>query len=547
MDSVRVSRKDFITPRCTKACPAGVDVPRYIRAVKDGRYDDAIAVLREKLPLPIVCADACFAPCEDVCSYKQFGDPIAIRALKRAAVDNGSDTWKQQQITARDSGKKVAVIGAGPTGLTAAYYLALKGHAVNLYDIFPRPGGMLRYGIPSYRLPRERLDRDIQTVLDLGVTFKGNVTIGKDLPLSQIHADHDALLIATGANSSVHIPLEGKDKDNVIWGWNFLRDVALNNSPRIGNRVAVIGGGNVAVDVALTARRLGARDVSVICLESREEMPAHPWEIKLAEEEGVRLLCEWAPNKIFGDECACGVSLKRCVSVFDDCCEFNPAYDDMITNKIDADTIILAIGQSPVLDFVEYHTGITVTGNRINTDDTLATGEPGIFSGGDVVTGPLSIISGIAQGRKAAAAMDEYLGGSGDITEHLAPKEEAILLPPMERVVRQRNQMPHLAPWERQGFEQVEQSLTLDQIKAEAARCLNCDARQFDVILDTEKCKECGYCADCCTVETFTPADFFNTKGYRPMEVKNSDNCVGCLKCFFVCPDFAINIHERTA
>ncbi|MDF1590396.1 MAG: FAD-dependent oxidoreductase [Desulfobacterales bacterium] len=547
MNSVRVSKKDFIIPRCTLTCPAEVDVPRYIRAVKEGRYDDAVAVLREKLPIPTVCADACFAPCEDVCAYKQFGDPIAIRALKRTAVDNGGDAWKQRQQKTPVTGKSVGVVGAGPAGLTAAYYLALRGHAVTLYDIFPQPGGMLRYGIPRYRLPQERLDKDIQVIMDLGITFKGDTTIGRELSLSQLRQNCDAVFIATGANSSARISLEGKEKKGVIWGWDFLRDVALGHTPKVGAKVAVIGGGNVAVDVALTARRLGARKVSVICLESREEMPAHPWEIKLAEEEGVTFLCEWAPRQVLGDDCACGIGLMRCVSVFDDACVFNPSYDDMITNKIDADTVILAIGQAPILDFVKEHSRISVKGSRISTDDNLATGEPGIFSGGDVVTGPKSIVGGIAQGRKAAAAIDRYLGGTGEVAEQLAPAEDDIVLPPMERVIRQCNQMAHLAPWERQGFEQVEQGLAPDQVSAEASRCLNCDARQFEVILDTEKCKECGYCKEVCSVETFGAADFFNGKGYRPMVVKRADWCVGCFKCFFVCPDFAINVKELTA
>jgi formate dehydrogenase (NADP+) beta subunit len=547
MNSAIVSKKDFIIPRCTSACPAEVDVPRYIRAVNEGRFDDAVAVLREKLPLPVVCADACFAPCEDVCAYKQFGDPIAIRALKRAAVDNGGDAWMKRRRQTPATGKKAAIIGAGPAGLTAAYYLSLKGHTVSMYDNFPQPGGMLRYGIPRYRLPQARLDRDIKAIMDLGITFKGGTTIGRNLSLQQLRQENDAVFIATGANSSARIPLEGKDKTGVIWGWDFLRDIALGQAPRLGAKVAVIGGGNVAVDVALTARRLGARKVSVICLESRQEMPAHPWEIQLAEEEGVTFLCEWAPRKVLGNECACGVGLMRCVSVFDDACTFNPAYDEMITDRVDADTIILAIGQAPILDFAEQYPNIRVEGHRIGTDENLACGEPGIYSGGDVVTGPQSIVSAIAQGRRAAAAIDTYLGGTGDIVEHLAPDEDSIMLPPMERVIRQRNRMPHLAPWEREGFEQVEQGLTSDQVRAEASRCLNCDARQFEVVLDTEKCKECGYCKAACTVGTFESADFFNAKGYRPMVVKKADWCVGCFKCFFVCPDFAINVKELTA
>ena len=547
MSQVRVSRKDFIVPRCSNACPAGVDVPRYIRAVKDGRYDDAVAVLRERIPFPTVCADACFAPCEDACAYRQFGDPIAIRALKRAAVDNGGDAWKQNQKKAAATGKKVAVVGAGPAGLTAAYYLSLQGHAVTICDEFPQPGGMMRYGIPKYRLPQDRLEKDVAAVMDLGVTFKGETSVGKNISLDDIKKDFDAVFIASGANSSAQIPLEGRDMAGVLWGWDFLRDVALGKAPKVGKEVVVIGGGNVAIDVALTAKRTGARDVSIVCLETREEMPAHPWEIKLAEEEGVIIHNSWAPKMVLGDAAACGIGLMRCASVFDNACNFNPVYDEMITHKIDAETIILAIGQAPVLEFVG--SGVEVSRNRIVTDpDTLATSAAGIFAGGDVVTGPQSIIGGIAQGRKAAESIDKYLGGKGETAETLAPAENEILLPPMEQLIRPRNEMAHLAPWARaQGFDQVEQGLTADQIKAEASRCLNCDARKFEVVLDTEKCKECGYCKEVCGVETFGPAEFFNAKGYRPMEVKSADWCVGCFKCFFSCPDFAIDVREITA
>jgi formate dehydrogenase beta subunit len=547
MSQVRVSRKDFIVPRCTNACPAGVDVPRYIRAVKDGRYDDAVAVLRERIPFPTVCADACFAPCEDECAYKQFGDPIAIRALKRAAVDNGGDAWKNNQKKASSTGKKVAVIGAGPAGLTSAYYLSLQGHDVTVFDEFPQPGGMMRYGIPKYRLPQERLDKDVAAIMDLGVTFKGETSIGGNISLEDIKKDFDAVFIASGANSSAQIPLEGRDMNGVLWGWDFLRDVALGKDVKLGKEVVVVGGGNVAIDVALTAKRMGARDVSIVCLESREEMPAHPWEIKLAEEEGVIIHNAWAPKMVLGDSVACGIGLMRCTSVFDDACSFNPVYDEMITHKIDAENIILAIGQAPVLEFVGN--GVEVKANRITADpDTLATSAAGVFAGGDVVTGPQSIIGGIAQGRQAAESIDKYLGGKGDIAETLAPAEDEILLPPMEQLIRSRNEMAHLAPWARaQGFDQVEQGLTAEQVKAEASRCLNCDARKFEVVLDTEKCKECGYCAEVCGVETFGPAESFNAKGYRPMEVKSADWCVGCFKCFFSCPDFAIDVRELTA
>jgi len=544
-----IERKDFIVPRCTEACPAGVDVPRYIRAVKDQKYDEAVAVLREKLPLPTVCADACFAPCEDVCAYKQFGDPIAIRAIKRAAVDKGGDTWKNKKKAADKTGKKVAIVGAGPAGLTAAYYLAGKGHEVTIFDSFPKPGGTMRYGIPNYRLPEERLDKDINDILEWGVTFKGNTVIGKDLTLDQLKGDFDAVFVASGANGSAKIPLEGSEKKGVLWGWDFLRDIGMGQSFDFKGDVIVVGGGNVAIDVALTAKRMGAESVHLFCLEKRDEMPAHEWEIARAEEEGVLVNNSWGPKKVLGEEKATGLGLIKCTSVFDKAGNFNPSYDEEITYRMNANRIILAIGQTADLEFVNKLKGINATGGRIAVEETgLATGENGVYAGGDVVSGPDSIINAMAHGRKAASAIDQHLGGDGNIDEALATPEDEVALTDFVVEPEPREDMALLRPWERtSGFDQVELGLTDEQIAAESSRCLNCDAREFEVVLNVEYCKECGYCAEVCEVGTFGPADFFNEKGYKPEEVKTSDWCVGCFKCYFACPDFAIDVREITA
>ena len=438
----RVSRKDFITPRCTAACPAGVDVPRYIRAVRDGRFDEAVAVLRERLPLPTVCADACFAPCEDACAYRQFGDPIAIRALKRAAVDKGGDAWLANRKKTPPSGKKVAVIGAGPAGLTAAYYLATLGHQVTLLDTFPKPGGTLRYGIPKYRLPEARLDKDIKVILAMGVTFQGNTQVGKDVTLTELEQDYDAVFIAAGASASAKIPVEGADKTGVYWGLDFLQGAVLGTNGPIGSEVAVIGGGNVAIDVALTARRLGAKKVNLFCVEAREEMPAHPFEIALAEEEGIIIHNRWAPAKILGADKVTGLKVKRCLAAFDQAGKFNPSYDEETTEKVNADTVILAIGQTPDLDFAGK-AQVKLEGSRVAVCERgRCTNVPGIFAGGDVVTGPASIISAIAQGRQAAEAIDKFLGGQGDIFETLAAPEDSVELEEFIPIVEPRHDLP---------------------------------------------------------------------------------------------------------
>jgi len=548
MDARPVQRKNFIVPRCTEACPAGVDVARYIRAVKDQQFDEALAVLREKLPLPTVCADACFAPCEEVCAYKQFGDPIAIRAIKRAAVEKGGDAWKSAKKAAAKTGKKAAVVGAGPAGLTAAYYLAAKGHDVTMFDAFPKPGGAMRYGIPNYRLPEERLDKDINDILEQGVVFKGETVIGKDVTMDELKKDFDVLFLASGANGSTRIPVEGSDKDGVLWGWDFLKDVALGETFDMKGGAVVVGGGNVAIDVALTARRLGAKGVQLFCLENREEMPAHAWEIARAEEEGVVINNGWGPVEVLGDPAATGLSFKKCVAVFDKEGNFSPEYDEGKTEKADAAAIILAVGQTADLGYVEGQTGIGAEKGRIAVSETQVTGDAAVFAGGDVVSGPDSIIGAIAHGRKAAGAMDAYMGGDGNIEEVLAKPEDEIMLSPFLFEAQPRNEMGILKPWERlNGFDQVEKGLSDRGVAAEAARCISCDARKFEVVLNIENCKECGYCIEACGVGTFGPASTFNTKGYRPAEVKSSDWCVGCFKCYFSCPDFAIDVAEVIA
>jgi NAD-dependent dihydropyrimidine dehydrogenase PreA subunit len=278
-------------------------------------------------------------------------------------------------------------------------------------------------------------------------------------------------------------------------------------------------------------------------------MPAHEWEIARAEEEGVLINNSWGPKKVLGDQAVSDIGLVRCISAFDRAGDFNPVYDEAITSRASAKYVILAIGQTADLSFVKEEEKVETSGDRIEVQEPdLATGEKGLFAGGDVVSGPASIIHAIAHGRKAASAIDQYLGGDGNIDELLATAEDEVLLPELSLEARSRNDLGLLNAWERaSGFDQVELGLTDQEIEAESSRCLDCDARKYEVILNVEYCKECGYCAEVCGVGTFGPADFFNAKGYRPEEVKSSDWCVGCFKCYFSCPDFAIDVIEARA
>ncbi len=542
-----VKSRELIVPPCRDACPAGVDAARYVREIKLGRPDQALAVIRERIPFPMVCADACFAPCEDACAYRQFGDPIAIRALKRSAVDRGGSAWKQKKRTFPKTGRKVAIVGAGPAGLTAAYYLASLGHEATVFDTHPEPGGTMRYGIPDFRLPKDQLAREIREILDLGVVFRGNVAIGREITVSELKEAYDALFVACGATRGVDIPLEGRDKQGVWSGWQLLQDVASGKPFAFAGDVLVIGGGNVAVDAARTAKRLGAQSVTIVYRRTREEMPAHPSEIAAAEEEGVQLVTSWAPRKIIGNGSVTGLGLVKCFT--GDSRESEPVCDEEITHRLKADHVILAIGQVSDLGFLSGESALVRKGARIEVnDEDLMTGCPGVFAGGDAVSGPDSIISAIAHGRRASQAIDRYLGGQGNIDETLAESEDRVEVADLPLWAEPRVDMPTLAAWRRAaGFDQVELGYDERQALAEAGRCLVCDARKVEVRVNTENCKECGYCAEVCTLGAFVPADHFNAKGYRPMVCKSSDWCVGCMKCFYACPDFAIDVQIKSA
>ncbi len=423
--SVRPGKKEEDIVPCKEACPAHIDVPGYLRLIAQGKRDEANAVIREKVPLPGILGRVCIHPCEDVCRRGEVNEPVSICALKRYAADGEKGLWKKNPKAGNDTGKKVAIVGAGPAGLTAAFYLRKQGYAVTIFDGHAEPGGMMRYGIPSYRLPKDILDKEINEILDLGVEFRPNQTLGMDVTLDQITNDgFDAVFLGVGAQLSLRIPLEGSDLPDVLWGVDFLRQVAEGEDIHLKNRVIVVGGGNVAVDVALSATRCGANDVTMVCLEGREEMPAHEWEIQGILDEGVRLMTSWGPHKIVSENGQItGMELVHCVSVFDDQCVFNPSFDDS-KEKIEGGQVILAIGQASDLKFLVDKSQISVDKGLIVVDeDTLETGMKGVYAGGDVAAVPGAIIHAIAAGRKAASSIDEALGGTGDIEEVLFERD----------------------------------------------------------------------------------------------------------------------------
>ena len=470
------NRKTALLP-CRYTCPAEIDVPRYLRFIGEGDYAAAAAVIREKVPFPAVLGYVCDHPCEGVCRRGQVNESIAIRELKRFAAEKSSKALpKINKKPATD--KKVAVIGSGPAGLTAAYYLALQGHSVTVYDALPLAGGMLRYGIPSYRLPREVLDKEIDYVKRTGVEIKTNAKIESMKNL--FATGFNGVITAVGTQHGQKLSIPGADVPGVLVGVDFLRAINTGDKVSIGKNVLVLGGGNVAFDCARAARRLGAQ-AKMACLESRETMPASDDEIKQGEEEGVklypartftRILTE--NGKITGVECLEVTSLS-----FDE--EKRPQIEtrENSVHVLDADMVIFAIGQRP--EIPEGFGLNTVAGNLIEVDEfTFSTSREGVFAAGDTVSGTSSVIKAIASGRKAAVALDMFLGGGGNIDEKLAPEQELKTaigkIEGFAALLRCEDKM--VAPAERiKNFNGVVAKTDENVVECEAKRCLQCDLR----------------------------------------------------------------------
>ncbi len=466
---------------CIAACPVNIDIPGYIRLIKEGKADEASAVIRQKVPFPGILGRVCIRPCEEVCRREEINEAVSICALKRFAADNEQGAWKNSIRISPDSGHKVAIIGSGPAGLTAAFYLRKCGHKVAVFESKPLPGGMMRYGIPDYRLPESVVEREIQDILNLGVELKLERTLGKDFSLDDLKNEgYEAIFLAVGAQLSRKIVLENLEMKGVMWGVDFLRQVKEGKDIDVKDRVVVIGGGNVAIDVALTALRCGANHVTMACLENKEEMPADEWEINQAIEEGVEILTTWGPNKILcEDDQLSGCELIGCSCVFDGKGSFSPTFDERLKN-IDADQVILAIGQESDLGFIEHSSGIAVQKGMIVTDkETFETGIPRVFAGGDVTKAPGSIINAIAAGRKAAVSIDLSLGGKGNIEEGFFQPEPAPTIGRIEGFADlEREEVPKLPPGKRsRSFKEVALGFDFEQARKEATRCLQCDLR----------------------------------------------------------------------
>lgn len=530
-------------PPCKLACPISTDVREYVQLIAERRFEEALRAIRNQNPLPQVCGRICIHPCETACKRGDIDEPIAIAALKRFAADGPwKETVKQTPKKAL-SGYKVAVIGSGPAGLAAAHDMALLGHSVTIFEKLPVGGGMMAVGIPAYRLPRDVLASEIKAIEDLGVELKTGATFGEDVTLDGLRAEgYQAFFLATGLHLSRGLNVEGEDLPGTLKGVEFLQDVALGKPVTVGKRVVVIGGGNVAVDVARTALRVGAEDVLMVCLEKREEMPASDLEIDEAREEGIAILNCFGPKRFLGKNGKfSGIEFKFCSSLFDEKGAFCPRYDETQLKVIESDTTIIAIGQAAGLSFANKE-GISVTdrGGLEADPTTLQTPIEGVFAGGDVFHGPRTVTDAIATGKRAAAAIDCYLKGKPLPTGYsIETPERAKLAPAVIEKTRKFSRCNFsLVPADQriEGFGEVTSALSEELATKEALRCLHC---YLGARIDREKCISCLTCVRVCPLGVPTT----NKMGEIAID---PFACQACGMCALECPVQAINIGLNT-
>jgi len=536
---------------CMQACPVHTQAGRYVSLIAQGRYEEAYRYARTPNPFASICGRVCGHPCEPACRRGQFDLPISIRALKRFVTERyGPESRKPIDVFAGRTivkrSEKVAVIGSGPAGMSAAHDLALLGYPVTIFEAAALPGGMMHLGIPEYRLPRDVLLAQIREILDLGPELKLNMRLGRDITLEDLKRQgYKAVLMAFGLHRSRDLNLPGNDLDGVVKGIDFLLNVNLGYRFEVGKRVVVIGGGNVAIDVARSAvreqqqklltdmatvvlpdaltageadvamkefmdvsraaLRMGAREVQLVCLESREEMPASEEEIHEGLLEGMKLRPSLGPKQFIGKEGKlAGLQVIKCVSVFDENKRFNPKFEPGTEFVIPCDTVILAIGQSSDLSFLKPNDGIETTrqGTLKINPDTLMTTAPGIFAAGDIAFGPRLIINAVADGKKAAVEIDKFLRGP-----EWKPKDKYVRITVLNHHEMAANYdqysrlaVPVLSIDRRTGVAEVETGYTEEQARSEASRCLQC---WINTIFEGNEangteCILCGGCVDVC-------------------------------------------------
>ncbi len=536
LDAAAAPRRLY--PPCRSKCPVHIDVPGYLTAIAEDRFTDALEIILERNPLPSVCGRVCLRPCEEGCRRCQLDEPVAICQLKRAAADLGAYPLARR---ARLRPESVAIVGGGPAGLTAAHDLGQQGFGVTIYEEKPRLGGMLRYGIPAYRLPDSALDNDIGYILSHGVKVEPGIRVGRDITLDELQKCHDAVVVTAGLQGSRALPIPGADLTRALTALPFLEAARRGEELDLGKRVVVVGGGNVAMDVARTARRMGEPEVHVVCLEGEEEMPASEEEIHDAQVEGVKVHCSWGPREVIGEEESgvCGLAVTRCTSVFDADQRFSPTFDESIVEQFEADTVIFATGQSAnVADL-----GVDLSPRGAITVDplTLKTTAEHVYAAGDVVSGPTKIIDAIAAGHRVAACVVRDLTGDARPLAELDEENVALGEVPdsmkSKLETRKRIQMEKLEFYDAvKTFDEVELGYTEYEAMREAQRCLGCTTGATVV---REKCSACLTCVRVCP----HGAPGVKVGGFLYFD---AEACHACGACASQCPAQAISLSGQT-
>jgi NADPH-dependent glutamate synthase beta subunit-like oxidoreductase len=611
---------------CMEACPVHTDSGRYVQLIAEKRYEEAFFVARSPNPLASVCGRICSAPCEDACRRGSIDEPIAIRPLKRflteqyGAESTDPDTYKHLLEEAKDEGchrlwhlselrkrtfnrsdQKVAVIGSGPAGIGCAHDLALMGYPVTLFEALEQPGGMLRYGIPEYRLPRGVIDREVDLLTKLGVTFRMNTPLTEEYNLGALRSEgFKAIFLSIGATKGRDLNIPGIDKDGCLKAVDYLLNLNRGYRTDLGKRVIVVGGGLVAIDTARTAVREfyqpmeeiektadavvgqpaldaargalrgGATEVHIVSLESFDEMPASQTiqgseELKQAKEEGITFHPSWGPKSVLGEERVTGIQLVSCTRVFDENGRFKPQFDENTITSLEADSIIFAIGQQIDLSFAEESDNIELTpGGTIKIDpETLATTAEGIYAGGDAAFGPRIAIEAVANGKKAAQSIHSYLSKGEErprvrVEVSKIPESQYTMLPGYETLGR--TGPATIETGRRTGIAEVEKVYEEQDAVEQAARCLVC---HIDTIYDPQLCVLCGRCSDICPENCLMFVPFeevdlpeeqktaaMGNYGYNEsgetltVLLKDDTACIRCGLCAIRCPTEAMTMER---
>jgi NADPH-dependent glutamate synthase beta subunit-like oxidoreductase/Pyruvate/2-oxoacid:ferredoxin oxidoreductase delta subunit len=554
---IRTNVKRLLPP-CRAACPARVNVQGYVSLLQRGKFRDAVEIIRDDMPFPAICGRVCFSPCEDACARTNVDQAVAIRALKKLAADVEREKAQvKSEPIPKKHNEKVAIIGAGPAGLTAAYELAKLGHPVTVFERMAKPGGMMRYCIPDFRLEKFVVANEIEYIEDLGVEIRTGVEFGKDISLESLREDgYKAVFVAIGTQQGMKLNVLGEDAIGVITAVDFLRDIALGKPVDVGARVAVIGGGNSAIDAARTAKRFGAKEAIVLYRRSREEMPALPIEVSEAEKDGVRFYFLVAPKQIINEDGK--VKAIECVRMRlgepDESGRRRPIPISSSEHRYEVDMVIPALGQLAETscipkELLDKEARVPL----ISTDSlTLETKLPGVFAGGDIVSGPASIIEAVGAGKRAAVSIHLYLTGHDLHSGRDENIEETTWVKHWGRIGKKEARYEPLTEKPRLSFEEAADYLERIErnAKFEACRCLGCgpcaeclantDLCEADkAVVDEPACIGCNVCAVVCPFEAVKK----NENGVAQV---NQDRCKGCGICAARCPEQAITMKKLT-